>query len=85
MILQSDGVSATCLSGPSFTTTEANNAQGGAAEHVLSGARVHAARRVDQGLGAPGTGPISQASRSHSSRPTAGSRVRSCRGRSPPT
>jgi hypothetical protein len=37
MILQTAGTTATCLTGPSFTTIAANATQGAASQHVLSG------------------------------------------------
>jgi hypothetical protein len=66
MILQSGSASATCVTGPSFTTTAANNAQsGGASQHTLSagvgtGGPPPAVSII--GLGGPSAGPISQAS-----------------------
>lgn len=64
MVLQSAGATATCLTGPSFTTTQANAAQGGASQHVLSsgssGAGTAPAISI-MGLGRPGSGPIEQA------------------------
>ena len=67
MILQSAGATATCLTGPSFTTTEANAAQDGASQHVLSNgsARAGAPPAVSiMGLGGSSSGPIDQASQS---------------------
>jgi hypothetical protein len=66
MILQSGSASATCLTGPSFTTTAANNAQpGGATQHTLSAGTSGPPPAVSiMGLGGPSTGPISQASQS---------------------
>ena len=61
MILDSDSVTATCLSGPSFTTTQASNAQGGGM--VLSPGSTPPAVSM-QGLGTPGSGPISHATES---------------------
>ena len=67
MILQSAGATATCLSGPSFTTTQANSAEGGASQHVLSGGSASpgppSAVSI-MGLGGPVSGPISEASQS---------------------
>ena len=51
MILDSDSVTATCLSGPSFTTTQASNAQGGG--QVLSPGSDAARRRLDAWDSAP--------------------------------
>ena len=67
MILQSAGASATCLSGPLFTTTEANAASGGASEHVLSNgtASPGAPPAVSiMGLGGSSSGPIEHATQS---------------------
>ena len=66
MILQSGSASATCLTGPSFTTTAANNAQpGGATQHTLSAGTSSPPPTVSiMGLGSSSTGPISQASQS---------------------
>ena len=66
MILQSGSASATCLTGPSFTTTAANNAQpGGATQHTLSAGTSGPPPAVSiMGLGGTSTGPISQASQS---------------------
>ena len=56
MILDSDSVTATCLSGPSFTTTQASNAQGGGM--VLNPGSAPPAASV---IGLAGPGPISHA------------------------
>jgi len=67
MILQSAGATATCLTGPSFTTTAANSAEGGGSQHVVSrssdGAVTPPAVSI-MGLGGSSTGPIEQASQS---------------------
>jgi hypothetical protein len=62
MILDSDSATATCLSGPSFTTTQASNAQGGGM--VLRPGSATPPSVSMQGLGAPGSGPISHATQS---------------------
>lgn len=67
MILQSASATATCLTGPSFTTTEANAAQGGASQHVLSDGSATAGAPPGVsilGLGGSSSGPIEQASQS---------------------
>lgn len=67
MILRTAGATATCLSGPSFTTTQANATQGGASQHVLSGgsAAAGAPPAVSiMGLGGSSSGPIEQAAQS---------------------
>jgi len=79
MILQSGGASATCFSGPSFTTIAANSTQvDGASEHVAS-ARVQGIGSASgsapssaappsvsvMGVGRLSSGPISEASQSH--------------------
>lgn len=76
MILGSGGATATCLSGPSFTTTQANAAQGSASQHVLSNAasqhvlsngsatRGQAPAVSILGLGGSSSGPITQAAQS---------------------
>jgi len=64
MILQSNGATATCLTGPSFTTTLANATQGGASQHIMSSGSASAGQPPSisvMGLGRPSTGPISQA------------------------
>jgi hypothetical protein len=71
MILQSGSATASCLTGPSFTTTAANAAQGGEShhvlhesQHVLSGGSASAVPPNVSVMGLNGTssGPISQAS-----------------------
>jgi hypothetical protein len=64
MILQSGSATATCLTGPSFTTTAANATQaGGASQHVMSvGSSTGQPSVSMMGLHGPSTGPISQAS-----------------------
>lgn len=67
MILQSGAATATCLTGPSFTTTEANATEGGASQHVLSNGSASAGAPPAvsiMGLGGSGSGPIEQASQS---------------------
>lgn len=63
MILQSDGATASCLTGPSFTTTLANAAQGSVSVHVMSNGSATAGQPTISvlGLGNPNPGPISQA------------------------
>jgi hypothetical protein len=63
MILQSGGATASCLTGPSFTTTLANAAQGGSSQHVMSSGSSSAGQPTISvmGLGGPSPGPISQA------------------------
>jgi hypothetical protein len=67
MILRSAGATATCLTGPSFTTTAANAAQAGGSYHVLSvGSATAGPPEVSvMGLPTPSSGPISQASQTH--------------------
>jgi hypothetical protein len=68
MVLSSGGASATCFDGPSFTVVAANAQDGGASQHTL---RVGSAAGTGQssvsvfGLGAAGSGPITQASQAH--------------------
>jgi hypothetical protein len=64
MILQSGSATASCLTGPSFTTTAANAAQGGGSQHVLSVGSASAGQPSVSmmGLNGASTGPISQAS-----------------------
>jgi hypothetical protein len=64
MILQSGSATATCLTGPAFTTTAANATQGGGSQHVLSSGSSAAGQPSVSVLGLNGasTGPISQAS-----------------------
>jgi hypothetical protein len=64
MILQSGGATATCLTGPSFTTTLANATQGGASQHIMSSGSASPGQPPTisvMGLGHPSSGPISQA------------------------
>jgi hypothetical protein len=64
MILQSTGATATCLTGPSFTTTLANATQGGGSQHIMSSGSASAGQPPSisvMGLGRPSSGPISQA------------------------
>jgi hypothetical protein len=63
MILQSAGATASCLTGPSFTTTLATSTQGGGSQHSLSvGAASAGPPSISvTGLGSPNPGPISQA------------------------
>jgi hypothetical protein len=67
MILQSAGATATCLTGPSFTTTQANATEGGASQHVASTGSASAGQPSISvlGLGGPSGGPISQATVQH--------------------
>jgi hypothetical protein len=64
IILQSGGATATCLTGPPFTTTAANAQEGGASQHVLSVGSGAAGQPSVSVMGRNGasTGPISQAS-----------------------
>jgi hypothetical protein len=67
MILRSAGATATCLNGPSFTTTQANAAQGGGSQHVLSNGSATAGQAPAVsilGLGGSSSGPITQAAQS---------------------
>jgi hypothetical protein len=65
MILQSGSATASCLTGPSFTTTLANaTQQGGASQHIMSNGSANAGQPPTisvLGLGRPSSGPISQA------------------------
>ena len=64
MILQSNGATASCLTGPSFTTTLANASQGGALQHIESSGSTSGGQPPSisvMGLGRPSPGPISQA------------------------
>jgi hypothetical protein len=67
-VLQSGSATATCLTGPSFTTTQANNEQpGGAQQHIMSAGSTSAGGPPAvsvMGLGGPSSGPISQATQS---------------------
>jgi hypothetical protein len=76
MILRDGGASATCFSGPSFTTVSADSSQGAAgSQHVLSGSQnvlsVGSGSGAGQsttsvmGRGDSNVGPISQASQAH--------------------
>jgi hypothetical protein len=73
MILHSAEATATCLTGPSFTTSTANALQAGGSRHVSSivATASPAAGRPDvlqmsvMGLSRPSSGPISQASQMH--------------------
>jgi len=74
MILHGAGATATCLTGPSFTTITANAAQAGGSYHISSivvGVASPAAGRPDVpqmsvvGLSRPSSGPVSQASQVH--------------------
>jgi hypothetical protein len=64
MILQSASTTATCLTGPSLTTIEANVADGGENHQVVGAGSVTASRPMISlmGLNGSGSGPISQAS-----------------------
>jgi hypothetical protein len=68
MILSTGSASATCFSGPSFTTVAANAEGSGGSQHALS---VGSASGTGQssmsrlGLAAASSGPISQASQAH--------------------
>ena len=88
MILQSGSATATCVNGPSFTSTAANNAQsGGASQHTLSASSGPAARRPrwrSWGSAVPAPGRSAKP-RSYSSPPAATSRTHSYRGKSRPT
>lgn len=65
LILQSGSATASCLTGPSFTTTLANAAQsGGASQHVMSNGSASSRQPPSisvMGLGGPLSGPITQA------------------------
>ena len=70
MILSSGGASATCFTGPSFTTvneTDAQGSQAAASGHVSAGSGTAALPSSVSvlGPGASTTGPISRASQSH--------------------
>jgi hypothetical protein len=70
MILEAAGATATCLTGPSFTSTEANAAQDSASQHVQSSATASAGTPPVvsiMGLGGSSSGPISEASQSQQS------------------
>jgi hypothetical protein len=70
MVLSSDGTSATCFTGPSFTTVNESDAQGaeGSASQRLSAGSATASSPASVsvlGLGSSTTGPISRATQSH--------------------
>ncbi len=73
MILRNGGANATCFTGPSFTTLQANSAPGGPSEHTMSGSASGSASGSGStssaigvmGLGGRPSGPISQASEAH--------------------
>jgi hypothetical protein len=73
MILHSAGATATCLTGPSFTTITANAAQAGGSRHVSSiivgvaspAGRPDVLQMSVMGLSRPSSGPVSQASQMH--------------------
>jgi hypothetical protein len=74
MILRSGAASATCFSGPSFTSVAANSAQGGGSENALSSSASVSSQAGNTSLpssigvmgpGGPASGPITQASQAH--------------------
>jgi len=73
MILHGAGATATCLTGPSFTTITANAAQAGGSRHVSSiivgvaspAGRPDVLQMSVMGLSRPSSGPVSQASQMH--------------------
>jgi hypothetical protein len=73
IILQSAGATATCLTGPSFTTSTANAAQAGGSSHVsgiivgeaLPAGRSDVLQMSVMGFSRPSSGPIRQASQMH--------------------
>ena len=73
MILHGAGATATCLTGPSFTTITANAAQAGGSYHVSSilvgvaspAGRPDVLQMSVMGLSRPSSGPVRQASQMH--------------------
>ena len=73
MILHGAGATATCLTGPSFTTITANAAQAGGSYHVSSilvgvaspAGRSDVLQMSVMGLSRPSSGPVRQASQMH--------------------
>ena len=73
MIVHGAGATATCLTGPSFTTITANAAQAGGSYHVSSilvgvaspAGRSDVLQMSVMGLSRPSSGPVSQASQMH--------------------
>ena len=68
MILTIGNASATCFSGPAFTTIAADDTQSGGSQHAVgvgSGSGVALRATSVLGLGGPSSGPISQASQEH--------------------
>ncbi|MGD1051509.1 MAG: hypothetical protein ABR947_10590 [Solirubrobacteraceae bacterium] len=70
MILESGSASATCFSGPSFTSIAASAQGGGGSQHVVgvgraSGSGLQSTSVAGVGVDTSGAGPISQASQTH--------------------
>jgi hypothetical protein len=65
MILKGDQATATCLTGPSFTTVGVNTTQGGGSQHLLSGTGPNSA--VTSLLNPTAAGPITTAAEAQTS------------------